>query len=281
MDETKKLNIIVIDDGSAAGASAVAHSKVLAERFNASLTVVHDFHFRRKSYDKALKIRALQEKEVSVTRKDELVVRDGITQIMEPMMAAQVHALAEETNTALIVIGVTKRGERNLFSAARALQFIKPSRVPVLTVGEQFPNAESYQQVVLPLDIHRQSKEKALWAGYFNRFGGATVHVLHATYKDKFLKQQLHDNLNFVRKLYGNLDIVFQQHEAVVRGDIDQFSLRFAHDLGATLTVIMTTRYRSLVDLLFGVKEKSLICNELGLPVLCINERDDLYVLCT
>ena len=43
----------------------------------------------------------------------------------------------------------------------------------------------------------------------------------------------------------------------------------------------MTTSYKTIIDILFGVKEKYLIANRFGLPVLCINERDDLYVLCT
>ena len=32
---------------------------------------------------------------------------------------------------------------------------------------------------------------------------------------------------------------------------------------------------------IFGPKENAIIANESGLPVLCINERNDLYVLCT
>jgi hypothetical protein len=43
----------------------------------------------------------------------------------------------------------------------------------------------------------------------------------------------------------------------------------------------MMTRFYSLIDMLFGAKESTVIGNEAGFPVLCVNERDDLYVLCT
>ena len=43
----------------------------------------------------------------------------------------------------------------------------------------------------------------------------------------------------------------------------------------------MMTSYYSLIDYIFGPKENAIIANDAGLPVLCINERDDLYVLCT
>ena len=62
---------------------------------------------------------------------------------------------------------------------------------------------------------------------------------------------------------------------------MDDYALRHAAEYHGCLLVVMTTTYKSFVDILFGTREKHLIANKFGIPVLCLNERDDLYVLCT
>ena len=89
------------------------------------------------------------------------------------------------------------------------------------------------------------------------------------------------NNLELANKLYQNLDIQAEKHEIAKANDLDSYALSHAADYHGCLLVIMTTSYKTIIDILFGVKEKYLIANRFGLPVLCINERDDLYVLCT
>ena len=38
--------------------------------------------------------------------------------------------------------------------------------------------------------------------------------------------------------------------------------------------------HTTIIDFIFGPKESQIIGNTDHFPVLCINERDDLYVLC-
>ena len=98
---------------------------------------------------------------------------------------------------------------------------------------------------------------------------------------DEGLRQQVADNIAFVEKLYQNLDVKYQLDEVSQQPNIDQYAIAFAPTVGATLTVAMMTRYRTLADLLLGVEEKKVVGNPADFPVLCINQRDDLYVLCT
>ena len=88
-------------------------------------------------------------------------------------------------------------------------------------------------------------------------------------------------NIAFVEKLYHNLEISYVVDEVVPQPNLDLYSLEFADNVEATLTVIMMTRYYTLADLLMGPLEKKVVGNPQEFPVLCINQRDDLYVLCT
>ena len=305
--DNKKLNIIAITDFSEYGDVAVKHGGILAAIFKASLTIITDFSFYPKTI-KELKENSREPEKNSDIWKDEIDSIQSATEtsptqispifnrtltnlteneietflLSEHFTAKSLYEYAEKTNTTMFVIGVSKKGKNNFFSLRKAIKFIRPSRIPVMTVGNKSPEATVYQHVILPLDIDRQAKEKALWAGYFSRFYCATVHILHTQFKDEFLKQKLKDNIAFTEKLYNNLNITYELHNITPTVDnMDKYSLKFASQINASLTVIMMTRFYSLIDLLFGPKESAIIGNEAGFPVLCVNEREDLYVLCT
>lgn len=307
MEEKKSLNIIAITDNTPYGDAAVRYGGVLAAIFKASLTIIANFSHNPKNITE-LGRNPEEEKERQDIWKEEigqmhaaidnpdpkisinfnrtltnLSEHDIQTFLLHDHFSAQMlYDYAEETNTIMFVIGVSKKGKENYFSARRAAKFIRPSRIPVMVVGNKMPEATVYQHVILPLDIDRQAKEKVLWAGYFSRFYYATVHVLHTSYKDEFLSKKVKDNIAFAEKLYRNLEIQYELHNIMPTVDnMDRHSLQYAKEINASLTVIMMTRYYSLADYLFGPKELAVLGNEDGLPVLCINERDDLYVLCT
>ena len=276
-EEKKKLNIIAIADNSEYGTSAIRHGGILAAIFKSTLTIITNFSFSKNK------------NQSENTPKEQLELSNQLIQndievflLSNPFSTDNIYSYADETNTIMFVIGVQRKGKDSLFNLRKARRFIKPSRLPVMTVGLKLPDNNIFRQVMLPLDIDRQHKEKALWAGYFSRFYHAKVHVLCGSYKDQLLKQKVKDNINFTKKLYQNLEIDYELHDFDHNiDDIDRFSIFYAPEIKASLTVIMMTSFYTFIDYIFGPKENAIIANEEGLPVLCINERDDLYVLCT
>ena len=276
--EKKNTNIIVLTDGKEYGDMAVRYASVLASIFHSSLTIIHN-----------LKVKGWQSQETpafsdhfrqTLQQLEENNIQHFI--LSEAFSYKELYALAEEKNTIMFVIAVTSQRGETFFTRRRAVKFIRPSRVPVMVVGNKMPAADAFKQVMLPLNIDRQSKEKALWAGYFSRYYGAMVHILFTTYKDEYLRKRVIENVEFTKKLYENLEVTYELHKIEPTVDnMDKYSMGYAPQIAATLTVIMMTKYFSLIDFLFGPKEYALIGNEEGFPVLCINEREDLYVLCT
>ncbi|MBO2525432.1 MAG: hypothetical protein IKP54_01500 [Bacteroidales bacterium] len=276
-EEKKKLNIIAIADNSEYGTSAIRHGGILAAIFKSTLTIITNFSFSKNK------------NQSENTPKEQLELTNQLIQndievflLSNPFSTDNIYSYADETNTIMFVIGVQRKGKDSLFNLRKARRFIKPSRLPVMTVGLKLPDNNIFRQVMLPLDIDRQHKEKALWAGYFSRFYHAKVHILCGSYKDQLLKQKVKDNIDFTKKLYQNLEIDYELHDFDHNiDDIDRFSIFYAPEIKASLTVIMMTSFYTFIDYIFGPKENAIIANEEGLPVLCINERDDLYVLCT
>ena len=149
-----------------------------------------------------------------------------------------------------------------------------------MTVTTDHADTTCYKHILLPLDIERQNKEKALWAGYFSRFYGSGIHILYPKYKDEGLAKLVNDNVAFVEKLYENLEVTYEKHETQPQSYLDAYALEFAPQVKAGASVIMMTRYYTLGDVLTGPRERKIIGSS-DLPILCINQRDDLYVLCT
>lgn len=270
----KNLNITVIADKSVFGRIAAKHGVHLAEVFQASLTVMANFGFH-------LPDSATEPDKAFVSALRNIVQNAQNSQVITDYVFPEtLFRYAEEHNTAMLVIGVDKTAKEGLFNVKKALKLIRQSRFPVMTVTETVEDATRYKHVLLPLDMERQNKEKALWAGYFSRFYGSVVHILYPKYKDEGLAQLVNDNVAFVEKLYENLEVTYEKHETEPQKYLDAYGLEFAPQVSVGVEVIMMTRYYTLADVLTGPRERKII-GQTGMPILCINQRDDLYVLCT
>lgn len=270
----RNLNITVIADDSKYGRTAAQHGVQLAEVFHASLTVVANFGFQ-------LPDKPSEPDKTFLTELQNIVLNAKNSQVIADYVFPEtLFRYAEEHNTAMFVIGVDKAAKEGFFNVKKAIKLIRQSRFPVMTVTEKHSDTTCYKHILLPLDIERQNKEKALWAGYFSRFYGSVIHILYPKYKDEGLIKLVYDNVAFVEKLYENLEITYEKHETQPQNYLDAYALEFAPQVEAGASVIMMTRYYTLGDVLTGPRERKII-GSTTLPILCINQRDDLYVLCT
>lgn len=265
----KTLRIVGMVDNTVFGMAAAEHALKFAEIFKAELILVAC----HSGVD-------LEKISNSLNRKNETITI--VNQHVEKLHHASFYSLLEELNAILMVLSVSKTKGLTFFTPKMALKLISKSRIPAVVCGTKTPVENAYKDVLLPLNIHRQAKEKSLWAGYFSRFYKATVHVLYTVYKDEYLKNRLYENSKFTEKLYQNLEVKFQNHVIEnVKEDMDEFAVNYAKKIDASLILIMTTRYYSIFDYILGPKELQIMTNEHEIPVMLINQRDDLYVLCT
>ena len=201
-----------------------------------------------------------------------------------------VFAAAEEGNTLCFVMGVASAKKMAFFNAKKARKQIGKSRVPVLTVGNVEAKENDYQQVVLPLDINCREKELALWASYFPTYWqkncahiskeNLLIHIIFNQYKDELLRKKAQNNIDFVTKMFDNLNVSYTLHPFTKIDNIHTFGLDFAKKTANSVLLFLMTEHFSLIDLLFGPLENSILGNRENIPVLCINAREDAFVLC-
>ncbi len=140
----------------------------------------------------------------------------------------------------------------------------------------------------LTIDHQRESKEKLIWASYMARFFGSTVTILHRNYRDAAFRMRWHNNMRYLDKIFSSLNLTYET--AVLEGGsefgnpdllaIKQLSPFTSHLSPLFIALVPDRRDRDLGDLFSSPAELRLIKNHAHLPILLLNQRDDLYVLC-
>lgn len=161
------------------------------------------------------------------------------------------------------------------------------SKIAYLVAQQKYEpsSAKGYMSdVALSIDYSRESKEKLIWASYFARFGKSQLHILSHAYRDERLHRLWSDNIRFMQKIFSSLAIsAYSQDEYVAHGVFTEpCALDHAAAHGYNLLISTTTdmRDRDTLELIIGTAEQRTIRNKHKLPILFLNPRDDLFVLC-
>lgn len=187
-------------------------------------------------------------------------------------------------NAVLIVAGVDRKASlMKPTNPRRVILDFGQCRTAYLTVQNESAAPSGLHDVALRIDYNRESKEKLIWSSYFARFNGSRLHVIHEEYKDSGLRTKFENNMLFLDKFFAGLGVGYETETINTASNFpDNNAIKQASQKGYDLMVCITTDIRELdlIDLLVGAQETRTIKNRQRLPVLFINPRDDIYVLC-
>ncbi len=133
----------------------------------------------------------------------------------------------------------------------------------------------------ITLDHRRESKEKLIWGSYMARFLHSRLTIATPTYKDAGLRQRLDNNMRYIEKIYRPLGVEYSTValESTTFGNPDMAAIE---RLRPELLIAMTSdpRDRDVVDWIVRRPERRLLERRPYTPLLFLNQRDDLYILC-
>ena len=161
-------------------------------------------------------------------------------------------------------------------------------KIAWLVTGEKHRQSADGQwpsETWITLDHRRESKEKLIWASYMVRFFGSRLTIATPAYSDAGFREKLRNNILFATKMLRPLEVPFttadmpssnfRQPDMVLVGQHGK------PDAATGLLVAMTTdrRDRDLLDMVAGPTELRLL-RQCPSPIMFVNHRDDIYVLC-
>jgi len=189
-------------------------------------------------------------------------------------------ALARKTESILIVIGHDCKKTSLQSGLNKTMRTMRKSRTPFLMVPEGL-HSKSFRNIVYCMGYQKTEKEKILWASYFGRICKSQIHVVMPKASDQFFKTGIRSNLQAMDKLYNLAEI---DHKAVpVDANVHKAmsaALEYSNSIQAGAFIILTTLRPDIFDFFSGADDIVAVRNIWSVPVLCINPRDDLYVLC-
>ena len=164
-----------------------------------------------------------------------------------------INALPTLLNGVVAVAGVNSHAHIGaLTHPRRVLRNFSQCKIAYLTVQQPLAPNDAYTDVAYSIDFHKESKEKLIWASYFARFNHSQLLMLHYAYI---------------------------QGRALFPETIVCDAAAKAH-CSLLISVTTDTRSRDVVEWFAGAQEDRIVRNTHLLPILFINPRNDIYVLC-
>ncbi|MDR2684593.1 MAG: hypothetical protein LBB53_04340 [Prevotellaceae bacterium] len=176
---------------------------------------------------------------------------------------------AEKKDAALIIFELRQNSD-----IQRYLNLCRALRVPYLFLR---PDAKfDVEKISLPVSFLVEDKEKAPFASAFGRFCKSKILI----YAPKDYGSKARQNINQMKTLFSSFLLDYEEKQGKKDSfGIEREAVQNAESDLCGMVIISASREYGLDDIIFGSKEKKLL-QKTQIPVLLINPRADLYVLC-
>ncbi|HET6558985.1 MAG TPA: hypothetical protein VFG54_16815 [Prolixibacteraceae bacterium] len=161
------------------------------------------------------------------------------------------------------------------------LKAFRESSIAFLFVSGDSPEYLSYKNVLVPMDYRKASKDTALWASFLGRLNRSVIQVVYAHETDKEQAATVTKNLNFYKKFLTNLNV---SHH-MVAGKASSWRIcseviASAGEMKGDVMLFAGSASISLLDLMVGLPEKRIIRKSGPLPILIVNPRKEICMVC-
>ena len=182
-------------------------------------------------------------------------------------------SLTERTETPMIFIEFSKK--RGFYRPMNFFKGFRELRIPFIMLKDTMPMPK-FDKILVPVAFLPEEKEKGSYSSNMGRFLGSEIQILQA--KDYGTRAQ--KNVDAITKVYNG----FELNYSVEKGTKDSFkvekeAVEMAMNGEYGMVLITNSRDYGLDDIIFGPKEQHLF-KQTTTPLMCINPRGDLYVLC-
>ena len=186
-----------------------------------------------------------------------------------------INRVAKESNTDTIVMGTNGANGVEQFLGSTTSRTISSADVPVVAVKEHRAN-HTFDNIVLPIDLTKSSKQKLTWAMRFASKYDSTVHVIMEVEQDEFIKNKADANLAYIERVLKQNNVNFVTKILDDRRYPDHLgmdTIQYADEIDADLIMIMTHSERDFSQLFLGSYAKQVVNSSQSTPVMTVNPK--------
>lgn len=183
----------------------------------------------------------------------------------------------EEYDLDSIVMGTHGAEGLERIVGSNSSRVIAQSPVPVVVVKEKPIGDEGYKNIVFPVDLSLESKQKTWWAIHLAKKFDSTIHIIGEHESDEFLRRKLVANLNSIEDVLSKNNVKWTSKILDDEKYPDKFyldTIHFAENVNADLIMIMTQQEKGFSEFLIGSYAQQIVNFQSKTPVMCIVPRD-------
>lgn len=260
-----KQTILVPTDFSNVAKVALEHAVRLAQTTGGEIVLLHVVA-KNTEIDAAKK--KLEAESAIVAKFDARIVVKPMVRIGN--IFEDIGDTASELGAKLIIMGTHGAKGWQKIAGSHALKVITHSSVPFVVVQSKGIKETGYDDIVVPLDLNHETKQKLEFAANMAKHFQSKIHLISPHETDEFLVHKLKGNIVFAKKYLGERGVDFTTAIAQKGKSFTKEVIKHAEEVDADLIAIMNIN-RSHFFGLGGSDEQDIIANEAHIPVMCVN----------
>ena len=184
----------------------------------------------------------------------------------------EIQKAARKLKSSFIVMGTNGSIGIKKFIGSNSLRVIREAPCPVITIKGK-KHRFGCKNIVLPLDLTKETKEKINKSIEFARLFSSTIHLVTVlTTDDDFIVKKLTRQMNQVNEFIRENDIPCSV-EFIHGDDVTTSVIEYSKKIKADLLMIMTQQ-ENWTDLMFISSMAQQIINSSDIPVLSIRPKE-------
>ena len=270
-----KVKLLVPTDFSDVAHSAIQHAVKFSSIINAELILLHVVESREgiESAKEKLSKDEIIGKSYSSSCTINSYVRIG--NIFE-----DIGDVAAELGISLIFMGTHKASRWQKLVGSRAIKVISSSPVPFIVTQEKLMNSSGYDNIVVPLDLNVETKQKLELVAKIAHYFDSQVHLLTNDDSDEFIKTKLKANQVWASNYLESKDIKNSSHLVDQDDSLTEGIFKLSKEVDADLIAIMNLEDETVLGLYENTFQEEIVANDLKVPVLCVNPHPVTKVSC-
>lgn len=261
--------ILVPTDFTKVSQTALNHSIKIARSADASVNLLHvvpksDMLPEAKKKLKIARDMAKEETgfEVEITARVGTIFED-------------IGDLAYELDANMVVMGTHGLRGLQFLTGSRALKIVTSASTPFIIVQEKEIGENGYDDIVVPLDLHKETKQKLSLVADMAKYFDSRVHLIVPGEKDEYLQNAVNRNLKYAESFFDDLGIPHTSRISDRKSDdFDDAIIEYAKEIDADLISLMNLPGISLANLIGGNYVQNIITNKHHVPVLLLNPKE-------